>query len=198
MPHIDLQDGLPGIRGPFVYSPATAKPMSDLAQALLTGPHTLTPAERELIASHVSWLNGCHYCYSSHGSTAAQHLGGRAVDYELACRVREDFESAAVSPKLKALLNIAGQVQLGGKHVLPQDIERARGEGATDREIHDTVLIAAAFCMYNRYVDGLGTWQPQDPAMYVEIGQQTARQGYVGRDFGRPLDSLNTTAGRET
>jgi len=193
MAHISLQDGLPGIRGPMVFSPATTKPLSDLAQALLTGPHTLSPAERELIATHVSWLNGCHYCYSCHGSTAAQHMGGRDTDYELTCRVRDDFESAAVSPKLKALLNIAGQVQLGGKHVLAQDVERARREGATDREIHDTVLIAAAFCMYNRYVDGLATWQPQDPAVYVEIGKQTARQGYAGRDFGKPLESIATT-----
>ena len=64
--------------------------------------------------------------------------------------MKGDFENAAVSNKLKALLGIAGKVQQGGKAVSTKDVERARNEGATDLEIHDTVLIAAAFCMYNR------------------------------------------------
>lgn len=190
MAHIHLPEGLPGIRGPMVFSPETTKPLSELAQALLTGPHTLTPAEREMIATYVSSENDCHYCQSCHGSTAAQHLGGRAEDYSFIAEMKRDFESASLSGKMKALLNIAGKVQRGGKFVTAADVGRARTEGATDREIHDTVLIAAAFCMFNRYVDGLATWQPRDPEVYREIGQQTARLGYVGRDYKRPLEAL--------
>jgi alkylhydroperoxidase family enzyme len=74
--------------------------------------------------------------------------------------VKTDWGNADVSPKLKALLNIAGKVQEGGKRVTAEDVAAARVQGATDREIHDTVLIAAMFCMCNRYVDGLGTWAP--------------------------------------
>jgi uncharacterized peroxidase-related enzyme len=190
MAHIQLPEGLPGIRGPMVFSPETTKPMCDLVQVLLTGPHSLTPAEREMIATYVSSENDCDYCQSCHGSTAAQHLGGRDADYDLIARVKKNYEATAISSKLKAFLAIAGKVQKGGKHVTADDVARARREGATDREIHDTVLIAAVFCMCNRYVDGLATWQPRDPEMYREIGKQTAQLGYVGRDYKKPLQAI--------
>jgi len=190
MAHISLTEGLPGIRGPMTFSPETTKPLAELAQVLLTGPHTLTPAEREMIATYVSSQNDCLYCQSCHGSTAAQHLGGKDGDYEFIAEMKRDFEGTSLSPKMKALLNIAGKVQQGGKNVTTSDVERARSEGATDKEIHDTVLIAAAFCMFNRYVDGLGTWQPSDPEIYREIGQQTSSQGYVKRDYGKPLEAI--------
>lgn len=93
-------------------------------------------------------------------------------------QVKTDLATAEVSPKLKALLNIAGKVQQDGKLVTAGDVAAARKEGATDLEIHDTVLIAAAFSMYNRYVDGLGTLQPTDPGMYTQMGQQLAELGY--------------------
>jgi uncharacterized peroxidase-related enzyme len=131
--------------------------------------------ERELIATYVSSRNDCYFCQTSHGAAAAAHLGGDDVVQ----RVRTDFESAPVTAKLKALLAIAGKVQQDGKLVTAEDVERARREGASDIEIHDTVLIAAAFCMYNRYVDGLGTWQPRDPSMYAQMGQHLAEHGYL-------------------
>jgi uncharacterized peroxidase-related enzyme len=190
MAHIDLAEGLPGIQGPMVFSPETTKPLCELVQVLLTGPHSLSAAEREIIATYVSSENDCYYCQHCHGSTAAQHLGGADADYEFVAAVKRDFEYPDLSPKLKALLNIAGKVQKGGKQVSAADVERARREGASDKEIHDAVLIAAAFCMFNRYVDGLATWQSRDPEVYREIGQQTARLGYLGRDFQRPLESI--------
>ena len=163
MAHIELGEELPGIRGPMVFSPETSKPLNDLAQVLLTGPHTLTPAEREMIATYVSSENDCFYCQSCHGSIAAQHLGGSDADYDLITQIKQNYEATPISAKMKTLLAIAGKVQKGGKHVTTEDIARAREQGATDKEIHDTVLIAAAFCMYNRYVDGLATWQPPIP-----------------------------------
>ena len=176
MPYIALPEDLPGIRGAMAFRPETAKPLNELVEVLLRGPSTLTRGERELIATYVSALNDCHYCQSSHGAIAAAHLDG---DEELVKRVKADFQHAAISEKLKALLVIAGKVQRGGKHVTAADVEQARGLGASDVEIHDTVLIAAAFCMYNRYVDGLGTTQPHDEAMYRERGKMVARDGYV-------------------
>ncbi|MBS1850347.1 MAG: peroxidase-related enzyme [Acidobacteria bacterium] len=187
MAHIDLPAGLPGIRGPMTFSPETAGPMRDLAQTLLHDPHTLTSGERELIGTYVSFLNDCYYCQSCHGSTAACHLGNNE---ELVAQVKRDFEQAAISEKLKALLNIAGKVQRGGKYVTPADVERARQQGATDKEIHDTVLIAAAFCMFNRYVDGLGTWAPQDPELYREIGKRVSQHGYQPLRSQEPLQAL--------
>ncbi len=138
----------PGIRGLFTVRPETAKPLCDLANVLLHGPGTLSPGERELIATFVSAKNDCLYCQTSHGAVAAVHLGGNEA---LVADVKRDFETAEISSKLKALLAIAGQVQEGGRNVRAEDVERARREGASDLEIHDTVLIAAAFCMFNRY-----------------------------------------------
>ncbi|MGC2498635.1 MAG: peroxidase-related enzyme [Acidobacteriaceae bacterium] len=174
MPHIALPEDLPGISAGFAFRPKTAKPMRDLAHILLHEPNSLAPGERELIATYVSSQNDCYFCQTSHGAAAACHLGSG----EIVKQVKTDFESAPVTPKLKALLAIAGKVQQDGKRVSPEDIAAAKVQGATDLEIHDTVLIAAAFCMYNRYVDGLGTWQPRDERMYAEMGQQLAEHGY--------------------
>lgn len=190
MAHIKLAEGLPGIRGPMVFSPETTKPLSDLVQLLLTGSHSLTPAEREMIAAYVSSENDCFYCQNCHGSTAAQHLGGSDADYELMSEIKQNYAAAPISAKLRTLLAIAGKVQKGGKHVTVEDVAQARTQGATDKELHDTVLIAAAFCMFNRYVDGLATWQPRDPEIYREIGKMTAQLGYVGRDYKKPLESV--------
>lgn len=177
MPHIQLAEGLPGIRSLFAFRPETAKPLCELADVLLHASGTLTPGERELIATYVSSQNDCHYCQTTHGAIAAHHLGG---DEALVLEVKRDFEHAGVSAKLKALLNLAGKVQRGGQQVHPEDIERSRIEGATDQEIHDTVLIAAAFCMYNRYVDGLATWAPPEIPGYRERAAHVAEHGYLG------------------
>ncbi|HVS92118.1 MAG TPA: peroxidase-related enzyme [Mucilaginibacter sp.] len=176
MPHIDLPQQYPGIRSLFVYRPETAAPLCNLAQVLLHDPHpTLSAGERELIASYVSNLNTCKFCTASHSAIAKHQLGSNLA---LVKQVLADPEGASISNKLRALLKIAAKVQSGGKNVLPGDITAARNEGATDLEIHDTVLIAAAFCMYNRYVDGLATWQPDNEAFYDKMGEQRAREGY--------------------
>ncbi|MEQ1575129.1 MAG: peroxidase-related enzyme [Vicinamibacterales bacterium] len=176
MPHIALPEDLPGITSAFAFRPATAVPMRALAEVLLRGPNTLTSGEREMIATFVSSRNDCDFCQASHRAAAAHHLEG---DYDLVDAVRRDYESAPISSKLKALLAVADKVREGGKQVTSVHIERARSEGATDTEIHDTVLIAAAFCMFNRYVDGLATWTPTDPQAYHQMGERMARQGYV-------------------
>lgn len=175
MAHIKLMEGLPGIVGLLEYSPDTAKPLTDLAEVLLRGPNTLTSAEREMIAAYVSYGNECNFCQLSHSAAAAAHLGG---NYDLVDCVKNNPETAGISDKMKALLHIAGKVRVGGKQVTSDDVSRARLAGATDKEIHDAVLIAAAFCMYNRYVDGLATIQPLEREAYHEMGERMAHQGY--------------------
>jgi uncharacterized peroxidase-related enzyme len=179
MPHIALPN-LPGIRGPMAFRPETSKPLNELVEVLLRHPNSLSQGERELIATYVSSENNCHYCQSIHGAIAAAHLEG---DEAIVEAVKRDLDTAAISPKLKALLRIAGKVQQDGKKVTAADVDAARAEGATDLEIHDTVLIAAAFCMFNRYVDGLGTVQPRDPELYRERGKMVARDGYVAANL---------------
>ena len=182
MAHISLPEGLAGITAGFAYRPETAKPMRELAHILLHEPNSLAPGERELIATYVSSQNDCYFCQTSHGAAAACHLGSR----DIVKQVKTDFETAPVSPKLKALLAIAGKVQQSGKSVTLSDIDQARSHGATDIEIHDTVLIAAAFSMFNRYVDGLGTWQPHDETMYAQMGEHLATEGYRKRPPEQP------------
>jgi uncharacterized peroxidase-related enzyme len=177
MPHIDLPEGVPGIIGPMMFRPETAKPLNELAEVLLRGDHSLSRGERELIAGYVSWLNNCKFCSRSHNTFAAVQLedGWSVID-----AVKADPSTAPISDKMKALLAIAAKVQQGGSNVTEADIAAARAEGATDVEIHDTVLIAAAFCMYNRYVDGLATWAPDEQEIYDSTAAVIVEHGYAG------------------
>jgi uncharacterized peroxidase-related enzyme len=178
--HIELgvdETQFPGIVGPMRFRPETAKPLNELAETLLRTPHpTLSPGERELIAAYVSGLNDCDFCCSSHSAFAAAQLDGGTRVVQL---VQLDPGTAPVSARMKALLRIAAAVQKGGKQVTPEHISAAREAGATDVEIHDAVLIAAAFCMYNRYVDGLGTLPARDESQYSLAAQQIIQFGYT-------------------
>jgi len=175
MAYIKVPEGMPGIRGLMAYRPETAKPLNDLVEVLLQSPSTLSKGERELIAAYVSNLNDCEFCAGTHGAIAKHHFkDSNPVD-----EVLSNPESSSVSPKMKTLLRIAKKVQQSGSAVTENDIESARKEGATDDELHDTVLIAAAFCMFNRYVDGLGTKTPDNPEIYDQIGEYRAKHGYL-------------------
>lgn len=182
-PHIAVPQGVPGISSLFAVRPETAKPMRLLAHILLKDSDalskdvsTLSRGERELIASYVSYLNECIFCCSCHSAAAVHLLDGDAALVEA---VKKDYMTAPISEKMKALLTIAGKVQRDARSVSEEDVAHARALGATDLEIHDTVLIAAAFCMYNRYVDGLASWTPTDPNMYDTMGKVLAAQGYM-------------------
>ncbi len=176
MAYINLPEGLPGIRGPMAFRPDTAKHLNDLAEVLLRADNTLTRGERELIATYVSYLNDCFFCQNAHGALAQHYL---ECNMKFIDTVKENTNDALISPKMKALLSIAESVQKGGKQVTPLQIETAKLLGATDMEIHDTVLIAAAFCMFNRYVDGLGTWAPKEREFYINRAKSRAEEGYA-------------------
>jgi uncharacterized peroxidase-related enzyme len=177
MAYIDVPEGLPGIRSLAKFRPETGKPLYELAQVLLRGESPLKEAERELIAAYVSKKNDTMFCMRSHAA-ASRALFGKPHE-SIVDMVLDDADQAPISPKMKALLHIAGKVQKLGKEVKPEDIEKAGAEGATDKEIHDTVLIAAAFCMYNRYVDGLSSYTPTDEKEYEQMGKRMAEKGYV-------------------
>jgi uncharacterized peroxidase-related enzyme len=178
VPHIPIPDDLPGIRGLVAFRPETGRSLYQLAEALLVGDSPLSRGERETIAAFVSRRNECDFCMDSHAA-AARHLLGDA--HATVDAVLSDPDTAPVTAKLKALLTIAGKVQRGGRTVTDDDVAAARAEGATDRDIHDAVLIAASFSMFNRYVDGLATLRPAHPAAYVEMGRRMAEHGYAPR-----------------
>lgn len=175
MPFITLDDHLPGITGLLEYSQASAQPIRDLTQLLLRGPSTLSLFERELIATVVSHGNDCTFCTTAH-TAAADLLSGESATAQ---KAKENIDTAPINDKMKALLHIAVKTRAGGKSVTENAINAAKQAGATDIEIHDTVLIAALFCLYNRYVDGLGTALPSDPNYYNVLADRLVNHGYT-------------------
>ncbi|MFF5788453.1 carboxymuconolactone decarboxylase family protein [Streptomyces sp. NPDC012693] len=176
MPHIRIANDLPGIRGLMTDRPDTAAPLNAIADTLLRGDSPLTRGERELIAAYVSELNATRFCADTHGAAAAAQLDG---GIDLVKAVQHDAATASLTPLLRALLRIAAEVQAQAAPVRDETISAARAEGATDTHIHDTVLIAAAFCMYNRYVSGLATVLPTEPGYYEEAGRRITAHGYA-------------------
>ncbi len=175
MPYIPLNEKLPGITGLLDYRKDTALPIRELTQILLRGASTLTEGERELIATVVSHGNDCKFCTAAH--TAATDV--LLDDENVTIKVKADIDTAPVSNKMKALLKIAKAVGKNGKLVTEDMVNNAREEGATDMELHDTILIAALFSLYNRYVDGLASVTPTDPAFYDRLGNILKDKGYL-------------------
>jgi len=181
MAYIDLQNDLPGIRGLMAYRPETAVHLNALAEILLRDDdNTLTRGERELIGTYVSYLNDCHFCQQVHGALAGHYFECSVEEIDA---IKSNGTSDMVSPKMTALLAIAAKVQQGGGEVTSGLVDKAREAGASDREIHDTVLISASFCMFNRYVDGLGTWAPDDRQFYLDRAPGRAKEGYLATDL---------------
>lgn len=176
MAHINVPEGVPGIRSLVMFRPETGKHLYELAQVLLRDPSPLSPAERELIATHVSAGNNCMFCMSSHAAAARELFGDQKPVVDC---VIGGHDTDLLSDKMKALLNIAAKVRQNGILVTNEDVANARVHGANDRDIHDTVLIAATFAMFNRYVDGLASLTPTDPKEYEPMGRRLATMGYV-------------------
>jgi len=174
MPHIELESHLPGITGLLEYRKDTGQPIRDLTQILMRGTSTLSEGERELIATIVSHGNQCRFCTTAHTAAADLLLGDKITTQKM----KDDIESTPVSEKMKALLTIAAAVGKNGKLVTPEMVSRAKAEGATDAEIHDTVLIAALFSLYNRYVDGMATAMPDNEAYFDTLADRLVNHGY--------------------
>lgn len=183
MAYIDLEEGLPGITGLLEYRKDTAKPIRELTQILLRGDSSLSEAERELIAVIVSYRNECTFCATAHTAAADFLLGESSTT----ASIKKNLDSDLISPKMQALLKIAARIQKSGRLVSESDVQNARINGATDLEIHDTVLIAALFSLYNRYVDGLAAWTPNNPEFYKTLAERIVNKGYI-----RPSNGYST------
>lgn len=181
MPYIGLRSDLFGITSLLDYRKEAARPLCELTHLMLRGESTLTESERELIAAYVSYLNECSFCNRAHSAAACMLPGGNQEQLE---KVRMDISLSDLSEKMKALLRLAAKVQKGGNYVAQEDIDTAKEQGATERELHDTVLIAALFCLYNRYVDGLSTMTPTDPVFYEALAKRITTRGYLMPEDG--------------
>ncbi len=176
MAHITLQEGsLTGIFSLLYYRKEMASPLVTFTETLLRGSSPISHAEREIIASYVSYLNNCYFCFACHGATAAALLG---LGIEFLDEIKEKLPNQDITPRLRSLLNIAEAVQQGGNYVDEFLITSAKKRGVSEIDIHDVVLISSAFCMFNRYVEGLNVPYPLDKKSYIGIGKKLAKDGY--------------------
>lgn len=174
-PHINVSSPLPGITGLLEERLDSAEHIRDATHALLRGPSSMSEGERELVATLVSSRNECRFCTNAHAYTAARYDGGM----DLVQRVVSDHTSAPVSERMHALLEIASLVQGDARMVNDATIARAREAGANDLDIHDTVLTAAMFCFYNRYVDGLASQYPENESYFETLAERLTTTGYM-------------------
>ena len=173
---------VPGILAAMRLTPSLEKHLRGLADALLVEDFpgaTISRAERELIATAVSAGNDCFYCMDSHGAFASELLSregaGRVSD--LVDGIKSGG-SEGLSPKVAALVELARGVRRDPRVVSREEVERALDAGATDADTQLAVLIAAAFCMYNRMVDGLRAPTPPSAEAFRERAAQIAEHGY--------------------
>lgn len=174
MAFIPLDGSKPGMRSLLAYYPAIAKPLTGLMKLLMRSESGVDKSESELIATYVSGLNHCKACEDIHG-TVAYHLNERN---EQTLRELKDNQPVSVSARLKSLLELAANVQESGLNVSSNLIEKLKSNGCSDREIHDAVLITALFCMFNRYIDGLGIKSNDTLFSLNERGKHIAEYGY--------------------
>jgi len=176
----------PGILTALNLTPGLGVHLRGLADQLLVEDFegtTLHRYEREMLATATSAGNDCFYCMDSHGAfaTALLEIDGRD-DLVPTIEVIKDGGSDGLSPKMAALLHISRTVRRQPLDLTAEDIAAAHGEGATDADIQLAVLIAAAFSMYNRLVDGFRAMTPPSAEVYRERAGQIAEHGYSSRD----------------
>jgi uncharacterized peroxidase-related enzyme len=172
----------PGIVAAMRLSSGLATHLRGLADELLVNEvpgATLTRAERELLATAVSAANDCFYCMDSHGAFASELL--RRANVESVDAVVDGIKSGGsegTGPKMVALLAIARGVQRGARGLTRDEVTRALEAGATDVDTQLAVLIASAFSMYNRMVDGLRATTPASSEAYRARAVEIADHGY--------------------
>lgn len=173
---------IPGIGAAMGLTPALGVHLRGLADALLVDDFpgaTLRRHDRELLATAVSAANGCFFCMDSHGAFATALLErSGAADRLAVVDAAKDGTSEGFDPKMQALLDIARTVRGDPLALGARDVEAARAAGASDGDVQLAVLIAAAFSMYNRLVDGLRARTPGDPAMFRTRAAEIAERGY--------------------
>jgi uncharacterized peroxidase-related enzyme len=172
----------PGILAAMNLAPGLAVHLRGLADALLVDDFpgaTFARGERELLATAVSAANDCFYCMDSHGAFAGELLRRATGNRQDAVvDALKEGVPAGLSAKMEALVAIARTVQHRSRDLAKADVERAKTAGATDGDVQLAVLIAAAFCMYNRMVDGLRAKTPPSAEAFRERATQIADHGY--------------------
>ena len=173
---------VPGILTALRLTPALGVHLRGLADELLVDDFagaTISRPQREMIATAVSAANDCFYCMDSHGAFASELLerGASAELLPLVDAVKVG-SSDGFDPKMQALLHIARTVRGEPRDLTAEDVQAALANGATDADVQLAVLIAAAFSMYNRIVEGFRAKTPPTPEAYRSRAAEIAEHGY--------------------
>ncbi|MGH7436297.1 MAG: carboxymuconolactone decarboxylase family protein [Polyangiaceae bacterium] len=183
VPVVDGLPEVPGILAAMSLSPGMALHLRGLVDELLVNDFagaTLTRGERELLATAVSAANDCFYCMDSHGAFATELLRRACVDgVDALVDGVKSGGSGGVGPKMEALLALARTVQGNPRKLTREAVVRAIEAGASDADTQLAVLIASAFCMYNRMVDGLRAATPPRDDAYRARAAEIADHGYA-------------------
>ena len=172
----------PGILTALRLTPGLGLHLRGLADELLVNDFpgtTLKRYEREMMATATSAGNDCFYCMDSHGAFATallEHDG--ATDLVPVIDVIKAGSSEGLSPKMQALLQISRTVRRQPLDLTADDVAAAHAAGATDADVQLAVLIAAAFSMYNRMVDGFRAATPPSAEVYRDRASEIAAHGY--------------------
>lgn len=179
MPYIPIINNTPGIVGLLDTYTDTGKVLRNLADILLNkNSNAFIKAERETVASYVSFLNNCNFCYKSHSSIADCLWKRKGQTKEYIDKI-ETLEETMSSSKIETLLYIAKKLHACPQGVKQEDIDLLFTFNFTPDDINDLILIISSFCMFNRYVDGLGTFHALDDDMYNNMAEKIAINGYI-------------------
>jgi uncharacterized peroxidase-related enzyme len=173
---------VPGILAAIRLTPGLGVHLRGLADELLVHDFpgaTISRGEREMLATATSAANDCFYCMDSHGAfaTAVLEQSGSA-DLVPLVDVIKVGSSDGLGPKMQALLHIARTVRRQPLDLTQADVDAALAAGASDADTQLAVLIAAAFSMYNRMVDGFRAKTPPTAEAYRDRAAQIAEHGY--------------------
>jgi uncharacterized peroxidase-related enzyme len=173
---------VPGILAAIRLTPGLGVHLRGLADELLVNDFpgtTLVRAEREMLATATSAANDCFYCMDSHGAFATALLE-KTGDTERVALIDtiKIGSSDGLDPKMQALLHIARTVQRAPRELTAGDVDAAITAGASDADVQLAVLIASAFSMYNRMVDGFRAQTPPSAEAYRARASEIADFGY--------------------
>jgi uncharacterized peroxidase-related enzyme len=174
----------PGILTALRLTPTLGLHLRGLADELLVNDFpgaTIARAEREMLATAVSAANDCFFCMDSHAAhaTALLEVTGR-TDQEPLLETIKLGSSEGFDDKMRALLHIARTVRREPRQLTAADVAAGHAAGASDADVQLAVLIAAAFSMYNRMVEGFRARTAPDPDVYRARGSEIAAHGYSG------------------
>ena len=173
MPYLSYAKDFQGVADVFLRDPNRYAPLLQFIEAVMAGESGLSKADREMIAAHVSKLNGCDFCLGAHKWT----LAAMDIDAHAIAAIEAGPDDPNLDDRLRPILRFAAKLTLSPETVGQADIEALRSEGWSEQTIEDAINVVALFNYVNRLVDGFGI--EGNEAYFKHVGAALAQQGYA-------------------